>query len=206
MEIDQAILALKDCEAKLQDLVSQAASAGDYDAVLRLTDWARRIAAMPTSPFPALTPSPNPSITNDRVSNGQMPSGKARRATRAKRSTQIKRRKYPKFARYRDQLVKIGWSKKEKTEYQHKAPREVVDALIDRITKVAASADLFTAEDIFPLPAIGGSPVPSYQAYLGLAWLRSIGFLNQHGRRGYSQNVATPKPMIEKEWASLPTA
>jgi hypothetical protein len=99
---------------------------------------------------------------------------------------------YPRFVRKGDALIKIGWSKRSKEEYQHKAPRKVVAMLIDRIASAGANGGLVTAQDFVPLvdPA-DKSPVPDYQTYLCLAWLRENGLLNQHGRQGYT--VADPQ-------------
>ena len=208
MELQRAIHALKECEGNLRELLSQAAAAGDYESVIRLTDWARNVAAMHTNSVPSFRQStPNTTaVGNEPSTPGRAPAARTRRKSRTRRVRDGVRAKYPKFARYKDELVKIGWSKKYRTEYQHKAPRQVVDNLLSQIVHIGASNDLFTTEDIFPLRASDGSLVPSYQAYLVLAWLRSIGLLSQHGRQGYSLTVTTPKPAIDNEWANLPKA
>ena len=102
--------------------------------------------------------------------------------------------------------MKIGWSKKAKNEYRHKAPREVIDLLLDRLVQVGAPGHLFTTEDVFPLHGKGDSEVPSYQAYLALAWLKALGLVVQYGRQGYKLPTTTSiKPLIEREWDNLPT-
>lgn len=89
--------------------------------------------------------------------------------------------------------AKTAWSKKERTEYEHKAPRGVVDLLAAGIAKKGASARLFTVEDLLPLqyPQDGGE-VPGYQVYVALAWLKSTGLVKMHGRRGYSARRGLP--------------
>jgi hypothetical protein len=201
MQLELAVKALEDCESRLRDLVAVAAAAGDYEAVIQLTDWARGVASM------RVNPGSRRSVSNGNASvNGRSSARRSRRKHKARRGVDTRRAKYPKFARHKEDLVKIGWSKKERTEYQHKAPRQVIDALIAQVMLIGSATDLFTTDDIFPLSGNDGSFVPSYQAYLALAWLRAIGFLNQHGRQGYSLAATMPKPAIDKEWANLPKA
>src|SRR5206468_2770233 len=83
-------------------------------------------------------------------------------------------------------LVKIGWSKSEKNEYEHKAAKHIITALIDVIAKIATRGRIFTMEEVLPLRDKQGVQIPTYQAYLAMAWLRKCGILKQHGRQGYS--------------------
>ncbi|MCH7598848.1 MAG: hypothetical protein IH973_03755 [Myxococcales bacterium] len=112
----------------------------------------------------------------------------------------------PKFARGKDELVKIGWSKKEKSEYQHKAPRQVIGFLIDSLVKTAPAEEVFSTEQLFPLhDGNDGSEIPSYQAYLCLAWLREEQLIEQVGRQGY--RVPDSKGLHETmkaRWEQLP--
>ena len=103
--------------------------------------------------------------------------------------------------------MKIGWSKKERSEYEHKAPRRVVDALTAAITPRSANGKLFTVDDLLPLkdPQDGGD-LPGYQVYVALAWLKSARLVKQHGRRGYS--VASPSKIevsVGQQWLLLST-
>lgn len=95
-------------------------------------------------------------------------------------------RDYPCFYRGRDGLIKIGWSKKRKVEYCHKAPWEAVQAVVKAIQEKASSGEPFTLEELTPIRTTDGSEVPSYQTYLVLAWLRKENLIRQHGRQGYS--------------------
>lgn len=40
-------------------------------------------------------------------------------------------------------------------------------------------------DGVLPLSADDGSEIPDYQSYLCLAWLRSIGVVDQQGKEGY---------------------
>jgi hypothetical protein len=110
-----------------------------------------------------------------------------KRAARAVRKRAPRKGLYPKFYRDEDYLVKVAWSKKERGEYQHKAPRRVAELLAAAIGKRSGNGRMFTSEDIFPLKdPQGGGDVPSYQAYAALAWFRQTGLVQPHGRRGYT--------------------
>jgi hypothetical protein len=112
---------------------------------------------------------------------------------------------YPQFHRDDNHLIKIGWSKKEKRQYEHKAPKTVLDLLVASLLAVSRDGYRFTTEDVLPLRDAGeDTDVPSYQAYLCLAWLRSVGLVEQHGRQGYS----LPQPvqlgiLVEDRWEGL---
>jgi hypothetical protein len=205
--------ALRECESRLRALVAEAAAVGDYDAVLQLTEWARRVAALETVRPPAggLGKACNHAGHEegddaDHLSPSAPSPGKKsiRRRKKGRAPRQRAAAVYPKFARVDDQLVKIGWSKKAKKEYLHKAPRRVVDALVARFVKLGAGREICSTDQVFPLRD-EDSDIPSYQAYLCLAWLRSIGLVQQHGRRGYSISKGTDaRIVIRALWSELP--
>ena len=112
---------------------------------------------------------------------------------------------YPQFLRDGDRLVKRAWSKKERAPYEHKAPREVVQALVESIRKRKGEGKLFQAADVMPLTNAKHEDYPSYQSYLALFWLREIGLIRRKGREGY---VLRPKTAtterLSQAWDALP--
>ena len=56
MNTDCGLKALRQCEAQLRELVAKAAASGEYEAVLKLTAWARTISLLVTGD---IEPSPN---------------------------------------------------------------------------------------------------------------------------------------------------
>jgi len=112
---------------------------------------------------------------------------------------------YPRFVREGDNLVKIGWSKSQKAEYEHKSPKRVLAVLCDSLT--GANGKRIMMDKVLPLKdPVTGSAFPDYQSYVCLAWLRSAGLVIQHGRQGYSlpKGIEFEKS-VEALWANLPT-
>lgn len=185
---NKAVEILRRCESELRHLLAAAAGAGDYDSVLKLTSWAKQLA------FLAASASGNTIAQKTGITIG---------TTSSKRSP--KRMEYPRFGRRGDSLVKVGWSKSEKKEYEHKALKRAVDVLISTLIRAGANGRIFKADDILPLADTGDdTEIPAYQVYLILAWLRNLGLIDQHGRQGYS--IAKPKELsgvVESAWQAL---
>lgn len=95
------------------------------------------------------------------------------------------RRGYPRFERDGDKLVKIGWSKKCREEYEHRASRGAVEAFAQYLTSNVQPGKTFLVEDILPVSDGADGELPSYQVYLTLAWLRDLGAVKKLGREGY---------------------
>ena len=60
-------------------------------------------------------------------------------------------------------------------------------------------------EEILPLvsDSLDGS-VPVYQPYVCLSWLRELGFIAQHGRKGYSaKKLSEISQNVRREWEHL---
>lgn len=185
MVLNKAIKVLTRCEADLRALVASAADGGDYDAVLRITSWAKQIASMP-GVTPAVRPVDRPTGANTKKA--------------------AMRPVYPRFLRRGDLLVKIGWSKREKSEYEHKAPRQAAFVLARAAADAGKDGRLFQVNALLPLTDLkDGSVVPDYQVYLVIAWWRGIGLLDQHGRQGYSIPKANQlQQAVESAWMKLP--
>lgn len=108
------------------------------------------------------------------------------KSTRASLPAAARGDDYPRFEREGDKLVKIGWSKKDRREYEHRAPRDAVFGLAERLSTTVKPGSVFTMDAEMPFRDASGAEMPSYQAYLALAWLREIGMVEQRGKDGYS--------------------
>ncbi len=134
-------------------------------------------------------------LATARASTSPSSSGSERRTSR----------RYPRFIRSEGRLVKVGWSKRDRAEYEHRASEASVR------TVVAAVRDLeshqFSMDQLMPVDDGSGGEVPSYQVYLIVAWLRSLGVVRRAGRGGY---VAVPDGLssaaMEQHWRALDPA
>ena len=190
---------LSDTEKSLADLAHEAGAARNYDLAASLIELARRIKDLGEQVANRNSKTGHTS-TADQTSAGQSLKGG---------STPVQRRgrlgQYPRFLREGENLVKIGWSKSEKTEYEHKSPKRVLAVLCETLDN--ANGKRVAMNKVLPLrdPA-DGSAIPHYQPYVCLAWLRSVGLVIQHGRQGYSLAKGTDlEKSVEMNWASLPT-
>lgn len=116
------------------------------------------------------------------------------------------KRKYPYFERNGDKLVKVGWSKKNKEPYEHRAPKEAVVSFVRHLTSSVAPNEVFVIENLFPVPDVANDcEVPTYQVYLSIAWLRDAGVIKKSGRDGY---VLISTSLNESDfgvlWAAIP--
>ncbi len=203
---------VKKAEQELRQLLAEAAAGGEYDSVVTLADWAKHLARLSESvPTPvdlletngsAIAASVRPAMTSNIRQPQAVP--KSRRKKKARRVS--RKAEYPKFLREKDELVKIGWSKSEKSPYEHKAPKSVIGVLAQALIRAGRNGRRFSTDEILPLKqSPGDGEVPSYQAYLALAWFRVESLVTQHGRQGYS----LPKGIdltdeAERRWGKLP--
>ena len=113
---------------------------------------------------------------------------------------------YPKFFRQGDEIVKIGWSKKDKREYQHKSPGKYLCVIAQAIEAVGTNGKMVATQQVFPVKdPETEADIPGYQAYLCLALLRHTGLVSQEGRQGYkvsSDGSLTSQALLV--WESLP--
>jgi hypothetical protein len=198
---ERAFAVLRQAEAGLRTLLSEAAASGDYATIVRIAAWARAVSELSKdgaseAPTPPATAHHDPQNRTPR----KPPEPSSGRPTRrnAKGS-------YPRFYRQGDQLVRVAWSKRGKAEYQHKAPYMVLKAVTAAMAKKAQDGRIFSTDQLLPIQDNDGADVPSYQAYVGISLLKETGLIDQHGRQGYSIPRLTEfKDAIEALWRKLP--
>jgi hypothetical protein len=199
------------CEADLQRFAVEAVASGDYPSARLGMELAEKVAALRTgldAPPQAAAPAPVPAATPTTPASAAK-AGKTTRITAtaiAKRSSENKA--YPRFAREGDKLVKIGWSKRTKKEYEHKAPRAAVEAFVGCLRNKTRDDRMFTIDDLMPVPdPENDGDLPAYQVYLTLAWLRSLDTVKKHGRDGYSvKKDAITNTVLAQAWNRLPSS
>jgi hypothetical protein len=201
MEPARVIEVLRHCEEELRKLAAEAASEGDYDILGRLGSTARAVSGIGHEWQSSAMSPESPAITVD-ASQRPRPSD----IQRARGSGRIgASRRYPQFVRRGEDLVKIGWSRSDKREYQHRAGHDVLVALCQALLDSSRRRKLFTMDLLEGQLGKGTNAVPGYQGYAWLAWLRSAGLVKQHGRQGYSLiKPATFETDAERLFASLP--
>ncbi|MER3415082.1 MAG: hypothetical protein C4297_02580 [Gemmataceae bacterium] len=199
----QAAEVIGRAETEIRQLLLDCAREGAYEEVALLADLARQLRRLVEH-----AASPNgPPI--DPANPGALANASAQPRSRSHRTAPTGKppsADYPRFFRSRDELVKIGWSKKRKAEYRHKAPSAVVRLVARALQARGTGGEQFTFEELLPIrDPQTKSEVPSYQAYLALAWLRKENLVVQHGRQGYSLrpdiNLADA---VEERWKLLP--
>jgi len=199
----QALGILRDAEVKLCELIPKALEARRDEEAGQLMELARLLADARCSR--AVSGPGKRGGAADPAGGGSPRSLRPERKRKAKAKT--KASPYPKFLREGNALLKLGWSKKGRSEYEHRAPREAVMAVAERITEVASRQHRFTVEDLGEVRvARGEQPISGCQVYLCIAWFRRAGLVVQHGRRGYSlPGAAAGLPAkVWSTWNELP--
>lgn len=207
MKVTEAIHLLDDCEKGLRRLVGEAAGEGDYAGVQRIAELAKAVGAL-AAEGRAASAAPGFLSTAPSDSNGSAPPPRPQGAPGAGRGkTRAVSESYPRFFRRGDELVKVGWSKKDRKEYNHRAPRRAIDAVSAAVRQLGGNRRMFTGDKLLPLKdPTGGSRLADYQAYVALAWLKHLGIIEQHGRKtGYT---LVPEKQIDSiitaAWPELP--
>lgn len=202
--IERGTKLIREWEQKLRSLVSDAASVGDYESVMTLTAWARSLASLIAER--AELPDQGATTRSQREDASPFSHGGSRRKRAGTPRKPRAKGEYPKFLRRGNDLVKVGWSRRAKAEYEHKVPETVALNVTRAIAKVGSNSELTPTERFLSAVASeDGIEVPEYQAYVVLAWLRSLGLVARHGRQGYT--VPQPGELATKLgllWEQLP--
>ena len=197
---ERASSTIREAELRIRDLVAEATASGDYGMVTSLVRVASSLSGLAELAEGRVASVGGASLSSGEESKHQSRTSRASAAAR-KKSRKVD---YPRFESSCDRLVKIGWSKRERTEYVHKVPLEGVNAVIDRVLGLGNGGRTFTIEDLLPVKlGSGGDELPGYQVYICVAWLRAIGALERHGRAGYSIRSADVKATADEAWKVL---
>jgi hypothetical protein len=208
---------IRRAETELRRVLADAASRGEYDSVPVLTSWAKhlnalaaaepgtQVATTPEAKAPARSPVPSVPVSAEAPKKKASGGRRKKKATRQARRASGGKPGYPKFVREEDRLVKIGWSKGKKATYEHKVERRSLETVVARIARVAEHKRKFVVDDLGDFESCRGeSEVPVYQVYLCIAWLRTSGLIEQHGRAGYSVgNREDFAQAVEEAWKRL---
>jgi hypothetical protein len=190
--VSKAIKSLELCEGQIYGLVGDAAKNRDSDGVAQLNELAQALGRLRDS----LTAGDSIPVlplarTTVRASETAKPRNESR-STKRRRTSRPEG--YPRFAVEGNSLVKVSWSKTKNSEYIHKAPKRVLDKLIEVILELGGNGEVVPTDTMFPL-ADGDDQYPDYQSYLCLLWLKQKKLVEHHGREGYQ--IRDPKSFVE---------
>ena len=194
----KAFEVLQATETSLRRLISEAALEERYDEVAWLVDLAKQVSHL-------VARNSNADDSNPDTSAKLSASIEDRRKVRPPRprSTKTLERapigNYPRFRTEKDRLVKVGWSKKKKSEYEHRAPKESMARVFDVIAQLSLG-DSFEVEALLPFAEKDSQPIPSYQLYIAIGWLRDVGFLKKCGRNDYAISEQSKGEDFETCW------
>jgi hypothetical protein len=196
---------IADLDGAARREIASAASEGRFDELPSLAPLAKEIAAL--AGRWGLAPS-NEQLATPIQEELASPSVVVETSPKVSiAAARVKKAEYPQFLREKQDLVKLGWSAREKGPYEHRVPKAGVDAVAAAVAARGKSGHRFTMDEI--VKTLGGpkgaAPIPSYQTYAVVSWLKWAGMVLQHGRQGYT--VVRPQTFassIETAWQSLP--
>jgi hypothetical protein len=175
---------LRQAEQQMLALLAEAAAHADYEAIDLARTTASKVRQLTKElQGESLTSVSGTSVDRHPAGTRQKKERKARTAGRATKQS----KDYPKFRVHDECLLREGWSKKERRAYTHRVPREVFQAVVAAMQRVAeASNGAVTAEVILQEPGMHeANPVPQYQVYTVLGFLRSAEVVREVGRGRY---------------------
>lgn len=177
-------------EKRVLELIAEAATAGDYEAIDCARTMAERLRDINTG-----------ATSTPRVAEGLKPS--RNRSTKKKRKARPKKGDYPRYQVADGSLFKIGWSKKKNAQYIHRVPISAVKNISSALEQLSVSEEPVSSEQILESNALkeAGNP-PSYQVYVVLAFLKERGVITSIGREGFRlpSNVASRvKELLRQE-------
>lgn len=207
--LENARKLLHDAENSLRGLIERALADQQYAEVATIAHMANAIARLTHS-----DEARSPSAEHNRLGAGResfdvhgsveasavpllAPRARVRRTARAS--------EFPRFEREGDKLIKVGWSKRDDRIYEHRAPQQVVFLVANAMASKARRKGVFTMDRVLPLTDDSGNEIPSYQAYVSLAWLRSIGTVKRLGKEGYMLvSGALDMSALQRSWEAIP--
>ncbi|NOX51989.1 MAG: hypothetical protein GXP16_15845 [Gammaproteobacteria bacterium] len=169
----------------------------DVAEIARITDAVSKILAQSKAAIL--------SIAEQRTIEFSKPTGVPERKQAKSKSGRQKKVSYPKFIKDGERLIKVGWSKKNRKEYEHRVPFSAAMFFARYLVESVEPGKLFQVDEILPVSDAEGHEIPSYQVYVTLAWLISTGSVEKKGRDGYF--VAPGRLTIQTindSWDKLP--
>lgn len=197
-----------ECESRIRSLMEEALAARQYEQIGRLASLASALSALVEGEARSVTTNSEPAVVEARINptasapvhRDLLPSSDPPRPGRKHPSDE-----YPRFERHGDRLIKLGWSKKERSVYEHRTSLETVKAVTAKLFASVGKGSYLRMDEVLPVELPDGAEVPSYQAYLVLAWLRDRGTVQRQGNDGYKlARKHLRADEVEELWAQTP--
>ena len=211
--IQKARQVILDAEVSLRDLIAKALAEQRYADVREIAELADGVTQLLQSSNIKLSISPTAKLSEPKIQhrvvrtrskNQSAAINSSKRVSTTSTRASSAKKGYPKFVRDEDRLVKVGWSKKNKTEYEHRVPREAVLAFARHLDSKIEEAKVFEIDGLFPVTDGPDAEVPGYQVYVIVAWLREIGVIEKKGRDGYLiRDKSVLRGDLDEKWNSL---
>jgi len=183
---------LDEAERNLREVIAEAAQAGDYHSVdvarvaaLEIRNLRARVKSPPIAQEPQRS-NTSPHVTSKR--KGQKSA-------------------YPKFEVRNGTLIRVGWSKKNRREYTHKAPKTVFEQTIKAMASIGQTRNgaVMAEQIIEQLESTSSEHIPSYQVYTVLGLLRDRDCIQKIGNEGYRWSEGL-EDSARKIWAQYEEA
>jgi hypothetical protein len=189
---------LQRAEADLRETVAKAVASGDYDSVVQIASWAKTLRGLLEQTPPKR--GADVGFTNGNATvTAQVKKGRAQ--AKKKRAADD----YPRFFRKGDELVRIAWSRRARSEYQHRTTHAVLKTVADSLSQLGKRGRIFSTDEVLPLRDDQGTEIPAYQAYVVIALLKFTGLIEPHGRQGYSiSSTDDLNQAVDVLWRKLP--
>lgn len=204
------------CEGELSKLIAEAASVGAYEAAATIARLARSISEgaavltgcgeqrdgdSPDGPTRVVSPA-NPELGQGGRKQATPAIGQRDGRGAAGSDSRGVIDRYPSFLRDGDRLIKVGRSRGAGEKYEHRAGKIVLDLVASAAVKAADDRRRFEISGLGTLRLSKGQPpIPSYQVYLCLAWLKAVGLIQPLGRSTYRiVSKAEFLDELERQW------
>jgi len=129
------------------------------------------------------------------------------RESRASRGSIKSEPGYPRFERQGDRLAKIAWSKKDRREYEHRAPSDLIFRIAEVfLSKILSVGSLFLMDDLLPFKSRSGDEVPHIRHTSPWHGFAPLGLIEATRKDGYAVAVDDLQARAEREWKDLPDA
>lgn len=186
-------------ERQIRDLINEAVAEGNYALVANLAEIAERLRTAGQAVGNYQDPPVQVVVNRQQVAPDAGVSAPAAIEQLARTT-----KEYPRFEKQGDRLVKVGWSKKDRSEYEHRVEKDIASAVSRHLAETPKDKT-FRMDEMLPVE-IDGKDVPLYQAYLVLAWLRDRGLIGKQGKDGYQWLVRDfDDSAFEAAWGSTPS-